>query len=152
MNNEFVMIKDKDCNGYMVDKMGNVMSYGNNKHNKILKPMVSKKGYMSVECNNKQQLIHRLVALTFIPNPQNLPQIDHIDNNPANNKKENLRWINNMDNSNRRYCIINAKNYTKVQNGFRVMYVSHGIKYTKRFKEEDDAIFYVKLLKAIYPH
>lgn len=43
---------------------------------------------------------HRLVAETFIPNPQNLPEIDHIDRNKCNNHVSNLRWITRNDNMN----------------------------------------------------
>lgn len=46
----------------------------------------------SVEGVKSQQLVHRLVAQTFIPNPQNLPQINHKDGNPSNNRVENLEW------------------------------------------------------------
>jgi len=38
------------------------------------------------------KLIHRLVAIAFIPNPDNLPCIDHIDGDPLNNCVDNLRW------------------------------------------------------------
>ena len=43
--------------------------------------------------------VHRAVALAFIPNPKNLPEVDHIDNNPQNNCVENLRWVSSKENT-----------------------------------------------------
>ena len=43
--------------------------------------------------------VHRLVAETFIPNPDNLPEVDHRDNNPANNCVTNLRWCTRKQNA-----------------------------------------------------
>lgn len=40
----------------------------------------------------KRYLVHRLIAITFIPNPHNLPQVNHKDENPQNNKVSNLEW------------------------------------------------------------
>ena len=43
--------------------------------------------------------LHRLLALTFIPNPENLPEVDHIDRNPSNNNLENLHWVTILENN-----------------------------------------------------
>ena len=64
---------------------------------KYLKPNMSKSGYLSVELfdengKSKRLLIHRLVAMAYIPNPENLPQVNHIDENPLNNAVSNLEW------------------------------------------------------------
>jgi hypothetical protein len=149
MENEFVNIPS--CDGYQVNKVGEVRSYGTNKHNKILKPMVNHKGYFVVECNNHSKLIHRLVGEVFIPNPHNLETMDHINNIPNDNRVENLRWMTRAENSNRRNNIVNSKGYFWSQHSWRVGYTIDTIKHTRRFKHEDDAEFYVSLLKAIYP-
>ena len=59
------------------------------------------KGYLQVGLSNKGDKtfrVHRLVALTFIPNPYNLPQVNHKDGNKKNNCVDNLEWISNYDN------------------------------------------------------
>lgn len=71
-------------------------------YGRILKQDVSKKGYLQVSLNfGKQKLhtgIHRMVALAFIPNPENKPQVNHIDGNKLNNHADNLEWCTNKEN------------------------------------------------------
>ena len=50
--------------------------------------------------NRTIKQVHRLVAQAFIPNPENKPQVDHINGNPIDNHIENLRWVTNKENSN----------------------------------------------------
>lgn len=65
---------------------------------KLLSPYITKKGYLKVALylnnngENTKFRIHRLVAETFIPNPQNLPEVNHIDGNKINNSVTNLEW------------------------------------------------------------
>ena len=99
----------KDIEGYegyyMVSNMGNVKSVertariGNGYrtvHERILKPRKNNDGYPYVNLckdgNVKTCTIHRLVAQAFIPNPQSLPQVNHIDENKENNHVDNLEF------------------------------------------------------------
>lgn len=85
---------------YEVSNYGDVKSIGRTVHyritkDKILKPL-NDKGYVRVALwkNNKPKyiFIHRLVAQAFIPNTDNLPHINHKDENPLNNHVSNLEW------------------------------------------------------------
>lgn len=64
---------------------------------KIMSASRSSSGYFHVQLykggKSSTKLIHRLVAEAFIPNPDNLPQINHRDGNKANNRFDNLEWV-----------------------------------------------------------
>ena len=74
---------------YSVSNIGRVK---NNKTNRVLKQEIRKNGYHCVKLDKKNCLTHRLVAKAFIPNPNNLPCVNHKDENPENNMMENLEW------------------------------------------------------------
>ena len=88
---------------YEVSNMGRVRSlkYGKKK---ILKPVMTKFGYLRVGLHKegKQKLffVHRLVTQAFIPNPEGLPQINHIDEDKTNNVVDNLEWCDHRYNMN----------------------------------------------------
>lgn len=89
----------KGYNDYIIDSDGNIF---NLKLNRLIVPNISKKGYYSVTLNNnslrKYFKVHRLVALTFIPNHNNKPQVNHIDGNKSNNNVSNLEWVTGSEN------------------------------------------------------
>ena len=83
----------KSLNRYSYNSVG---KYNKKIFERILKQAIAKPGYYVINLtkNGKQKTyrIHRLVAETFIPNPNNYPMINHIDCNKLNNKVENLEW------------------------------------------------------------
>lgn len=71
---------------------------------KFLTPSKKPNGYMSINLfmadgRRKKELVHRLVALTFLDNPDNLPQVNHIDRVRDNNRLSNLEWVTALKNS-----------------------------------------------------
>ena len=84
---------------YEISNLGNVRNIDTGR---ILKPGKNTHGYYFVNLYKdgigKMFLVHRLIALHFIPNPDNLPCIDHIDRNRTKNSISNLRWISRSNN------------------------------------------------------
>ena len=72
----------------------------------LRKPTVSNNGYYRVKLWDKGKsqncLIHRLVAIAFVPNPENKPEVNHVDGNKANNTASNLEWVTGAEN--KRHC------------------------------------------------
>ena len=85
---------------------------------KLLKPFIEHGGYQKIVLysngKNKRMKVHRLVAMAFIPNPYNKPEIDHVNTNTLDNRVENLRWVTSKENHfnvlTRRHMSIAKKN------------------------------------------
>lgn len=65
---------------------------------KTFGPGRNSKGYKTVRINQRSYAVHRLIAMAFLPNLDNLPQVDHINRDKTDNRLENLRWVDNKQN------------------------------------------------------
>ena len=91
-------------NRYKIYSDGTIWSI---RSNKFLKPHIINSGYeiicFCVDYVKVKKLVHRVVAEAFIPNPNNLPEVNHKDRNKLNNTIENLEWVTQRQNTNHRY-------------------------------------------------
>jgi hypothetical protein len=108
---------------YQVSSCGQIRSldhfdkYGRLKKGRILKQTKDKGDYLVVNLYRNGKLtkgkVHRLVALTFIPNPNNLPEVNHKDGNKSNNYLSNLEWCTSKENSDHKINVLGKHNRGK---------------------------------------
>lgn len=98
---------------YSITKDGKVYSHRTNRYVKTYK---SNYEYVRLYKDSKtyHYSIHRLLAITFIPNPYNKGVVDHIDNNPFNNNLNNLQWLSQKENIHKSYDTMSQlRNFTE---------------------------------------
>lgn len=114
----------ENIKGYKVYENGEVHSYRIGKTvvdevQKVLNGYPNTKGYLLVDLSTKKRgvKVHRLVAMAFLPNPENKPQVNHIDGDKTNNNLNNLQWVTNGENQKHAFKLglnqphIKEKNY-----------------------------------------
>lgn len=111
----------KDIKGYegtyQISNLGSVKSFiGKTKILKNSKPIKRKDGnysYPKVQLKGKTYRIHRLVALAFIPNPENKSEVNHKDKNINNNTLDNLEWCTEYENRIHKLGLPNMEIFSK---------------------------------------
>lgn len=143
---EFIDLKDFE-GLYKINRKGEILGL---KYNKILKQRLNNDGYycidLSKNAKKKNLRIHRLIALNFLENPDNLPEIDHIDRNRTNNNIENLRWVSRDDNQKNKGIKGCIHEYDDKRRKNEAPYFQVWVrkKYLKSFKIREDAEEFLK--------
>ena len=129
---------------YLIYSDGRVF---NKKRNIFVKPNICN-GYYRLKLNDKNKYVHRLIAIHYIPNPDNKKYVDHIDRNRLNNDISNLRWAtsceNNQNTSMSKNNTSGHKNisYDKRRKSWDFGLEKNGKRHRKNFKSLTDALCY----------
>ena len=124
--------KIRSLENYCINEYGLIL---NIRTRGCIKPSVSKKGYWQVCLTNKNTYkVHRLVALTFIENKENKPEVNHKDGNKLNNNISNLEWNTTQEN-------IEHKRINNLGKTLKAKLSATGINNSQAKLEEEDVIF-----------
>lgn len=148
----------KDFYNYHIYNDGRVWSV---KRNIFLKGGRNSRGYLAINLYRKNNsrithLIHILIGLLFIPNPENKCSIDHINNNKFDNRVENLRWAtrieqgHNRPKQNNNTSGFKGISFCKTHNTWSSKLVINQKAYKKCFKSKEEAIAYRRELEIKY--
>lgn len=135
---------------YQVSNTGRIRSlnYRRTGKTRVLKQATNKDGYKVIGLikngKYKTYFIHRLVALAFIPNPNNYPMINHKDENKTNNTVENLEWMSHKDNCNYGTRNKRVSEGMKGKNGKPILMFTLDGEYIRRFDCAADANEYLE--------
>jgi hypothetical protein len=136
-----LIMKKTKYNNYYVDENGNVYSDKSGVL-KPLKPWVdSQNRYLYVSLGKKHKSVHRLIAETYLPNPNNYKEVNHIDGNTKNNMLANLEWCSRKQNISHSINVLNnspIRNFinAKVYKGDEIIKECKSIKEACRFIKE----------------
>ena len=111
----------------------------NSKTKRILHEFVGRDGYMRTQFDGKTRLVHRVIASVFIDNPDNLPEVNHIDCNKQNNSVDNLEWC--TRNHNQKHAYSNGLRSARGMHNSRCKLTAEDVEYIKKHYIKGDKVY-----------
>lgn len=112
-NKEELIEEWREYNGYKISNYGKIIG----KKGKLLSTKIAKDGYVPTGIidygGKKIHGLHRVIATIFIPNPNNLPEVNHIDGVKHNNRVDNLEWVTKSENQLHEVRVLQQRNGEK---------------------------------------